>query len=124
MSAAARPLFFHCDIEAMSTINNRNTGITEEEVAFQFWNRSMLFILKAYVSEHHKLEHWDKKLMLIRDIQIVQSPHGNVPSLVGLYNVENEVMNVASDALLFYSTIQSIYKLIPRVCNRKSRSTW
>lgn len=113
-------LVLHCDIETVSTLYKRKPIVPEVEIASQPRKRSMLVILKAHIFEHHKLEHWNKKLMFVDDIKVIQSPESKIPSLVGLYNIENEIANLDNDALLFKSLIKSTYKLIPRVSNRKS----
>ncbi len=59
--------------------------------------------------------------MLIGDIQVVQGPQCSTPALVRFYDIEDEIVDIACDLLLFQSRMQPSYKLIPRVRERKPR---
>jgi hypothetical protein len=77
--------------------------------------RVAFIVLKADTLEHHKLEHWDQELMLIHDVQIVHSPEGKIPSLVGLYRVQDKGLNGRTDLLIFESAVKGGYKFLPRI---------
>lgn len=83
-------------------------------------NRRMFIVLKADTVESKKLEQWNEKLVFIPDVQIVESPEGVIPSRVGFYVVENEIVDRTGDLLLFQSTFKSAYKFLPRVSNWKA----
>ena len=116
-------LVLDCEIHSFSTFDIYGTGrIQNEKRGSAFLSEgSVLLILKANPAYPHKLQHWNQKLVFIPDVQIVQSPDGMIPSLVGLHYVCNEIMNMDADLLLFESTVQGAYKVVPRVTNRKSR---
>jgi len=79
-----------------------------------------ILILKANAKKPHKLQNWNDHLMLIQDVQLVQSPQGEIPSLVGFNCVQNEVGNRSSDLLLFQSTLDEIcFQSFPRIGNWK-----
>src|SRR5689334_2020993 len=60
-------------------------------------NDSTFVILKAHIADLHKLQHWDKHLMLVHDVENVQPPEILIPSLVGFNGFEHEVGNWDSD---------------------------
>ncbi len=71
-------------------------------------------VLKKYSPENHTLQGWDDKLVLIHNVEIVESPEGGIPSLVGFYFIPNKITNSLS-RLLFKSTVDYGYKFFPRL---------
>jgi hypothetical protein len=82
---------------------------------------NVLVILKANVAKLHKLQYWDKHLMLVPDIQLVKAPEGGISSLVGFNHIEDKRSDWNGNLLFFQSTIQPGYKFIPRIEDWESR---
>lgn len=78
---------------------------------------SLFIILKADIGKTHKLEHWDKKLMFIPNIESVKSPQGGISSLVGFNCFKEYSGDCDADLLLFQSTVNGVYKSLPRIEN-------
>lgn len=72
-----------------------------------------ILVLKVNTVESHKLQKWDKQLVFVPDIQPVQGPQGKIPSLVGLYRIDDKVPHRESDLLLFQSALHGIHKFFP-----------
>lgn len=84
-------------------------------------NQVTFIVLKADTVESKKLQQWDEKLMLVSNVHIVESPEGVIPSRVGFYTVENEIVDRTGDLLLFQSAINGVYKRLPRIKNWEPR---
>lgn len=63
---------------------------------------------------------WDKQFMLIGNVQIVKSAKSLVPSTIFVwpYLIHDQVNDVGSDSL-YKSTINSVYKFLPRIIKRE-----
>jgi len=110
-------IVLHLEILPVQTLQSDPAGGIEE-------NRRLLdcysvLVLKADIANSHKLDDWDEKLVFIRNVEFVKSPEGRIPSLVGFYRIENEVVDSRSDLLLMQSAINGCFKLLPRVANWK-----
>jgi len=69
-------------------------------------------------------KHWNKQLVLVENIQFVQGPQGNIPSLVGFYNIQEKINDksragVIGETLLFQSALDATYKFFPMVTDWK-----
>jgi len=84
---------------------------------------SRFLILKAHVTKLHKLQKWDKHLMLVPNVENVERPQPSIPTLVGFNSVEHERGDWNSDLLLFHSAIYKTYKLVPSIEYWKTRVT-
>jgi len=92
------------------------------------WERDVFIVLKADVHKPHHLEHWDKQLVLVSNVQFVQGPQGVIPSRVGLYNIHEKIANetgvrVIGGSLLFQSAIQGSFKILSGIADWKPRVT-
>ena len=81
-------------------------GATPDQIVF--------IVFKANIIEPHHLQHWNEKLVFVPDVQIVQGPQGKIPSLMGLYGLNNEIVDPSCDSLLFEGSLHRSYKLFPR----------
>src|SRR5262249_24477344 len=95
------------EFEVVTGIFGKKRAIIDERIAF--------FVLKANIPEHHHIEHWNKQLMLVENVQFVQGPQGIIPSLVGLYDIKEQVPDnsnarIVGQTLLFQSCIYSTFK--------------
>jgi hypothetical protein len=94
--------------------------LVEREETFNLYEGTF-FVFKAYSANFQKLKHWDEKLVFVDDIHIVQSPEGDIPSLVGLYRFQYVLENVTGDLLLFESRQKGGFQFFPRIANWESR---
>lgn len=62
--------------------------------------------------ENDDPENNDQEAMFIRNVQIVQSVQGIIPSTVRFYRINNEVIDVRSRSL-YFSTFSLTYKFLP-----------
>src|SRR5579872_4149520 len=60
-------------------------------------------VLKANVPESHKLDDWNNKMVLVPDVQIVNSPNGIIPSLIGFYLIADKITNVLARSLFQFA---------------------
>jgi hypothetical protein len=86
--------------------------------------RIAFIVLKAKLGKPHHIEYWDQQLMFVEDVQIVQGPKGAIPSLVGLYDIQQEIddqrdSGISGETLLFQSAIDLTYKFLPLIANWK-----
>jgi hypothetical protein len=89
--------------------------------------RVVFIVLKAKIGKPHHIEYWDEQLMLVEDVQFVQGPEGLIPSLVGLYMIQEQVNNqgdlvIRGETLLFQSAINSTYEFFPLITDWESCS--
>jgi hypothetical protein len=114
-------LILHCEITLPSKFEVvtrfiRKNGLADKRVVF--------VVLKANSGKPHHIEYWDKQLMFVEDVQIVQGPEGMIRSLVGLYDIQENIHNqgysrISGEALLFQSAINGSYQLFPLVADWK-----
>ena len=110
-------LILHCDIPV---IGQKDTTSSVQIVRDAVIYRSVLVCLKADIDKTHNLQHWNQELVLIPDVQVVHGPDGIIPSLVGFYGVQNEVVNGLGNLVCFESILKGAYKFLPRVSDWKS----
>lgn len=77
-------------------------------------------IFVANILGNAELKQWNQESVLIQDVKVVEGPDGTIPSLVGLYNIHDEVRDPFG-GLLYQPAINGRYKIIPCVSNGKSR---
>lgn len=106
-------LIVHCEIPSVQMPESHAPRIVHENRINR--NLDVFVIFKANTLYQHKLQHWNQKLMLIHDIEIVNSPEGIIPSLVGFYRIQNKSLNGRSDLLLFQSAVKKTFEFLPRV---------
>lgn len=116
-------LILHCKVSF--PVNLPMVGALRDVVGRE--QESFFIVLKANVAKPHKIEHWDKQLMLVHDVHIVQGPQGPILSSVGLYDIHDNVTNLNSNrvigkTLLFQSAIYSSYKFFPLIADWKPRA--
>jgi hypothetical protein len=110
-----------------SPVKIETAGIVSE-VGLTGCPKNFLFIvLKADIAELHQVEYWNKQLVLVPDVHIVQGPQGVIPSLVGFYDIHNDISNgksarVVGKTLLFQSAIYGYYKFLPPLADWKPRA--
>jgi hypothetical protein len=106
-------LALHCNfpVESVSDLIAKRSGISEAPST----EHTAILILKANIEDLHKLQHWDEKMVLVPDVHVVKCPEQEIPSLVGLYVVQDEISFREDDLLLFQSTIKATFELIPRI---------
>jgi hypothetical protein len=112
-------LVLDCEFTAPRILNSplvepNAAGLIHEVGVLGKMNRALI-ILKANISEHHHLQHWNKKFVFIPYIQPVKCPEGVITSLVGLYPVQNKTADIRKDLLLFQSAIYGSFQFFPGV---------
>jgi hypothetical protein len=78
-----------------------------------------IFVLKANTSNVDDLQEWNKELMFVSNIQVIQSPDRVIPSLVGLYVVQEQIMDFDLDLLLFEKIHEGSFQFISGIANGK-----
>ena len=109
-------LVLHCDCQVIGIEEPNTRGFVHYVSGFS--NHTMLVILKAHVMKAHKLQNWDEHLMFVSIAQLVQSPNGCIPTLVGL-DTHHQLNDFNGDLLLFQSLIQGVCKTVPRISDWK-----
>ncbi|MGC2610794.1 MAG: hypothetical protein WA320_12015 [Candidatus Sulfotelmatobacter sp.] len=115
-------LILRCELSFPTKFDVKARFLSEDR---PFVDKRIAFIvLKAKVGKPHHIEYWEQQLMFVEDVQIVQGPNGAIPSLVGLYDIQEEIDNqrdsgISGETLLFQSAINSTYQLLPLVANWK-----
>lgn len=111
-------LILDCQRTAVSVSQSNAAGVVAVNRGAVV-DSSTFLVLKADVQEAHHLEHWNKQLVLVSDVQTVQSPEGVIPSLVGLYRSDYQAMNPFRNLLLCESAIRGGLKFLPCVSDWK-----
>jgi hypothetical protein len=116
-------LILHCNVPA--PVEGPMVGVLGEVVIRS--GEEFFVVLKADARERHNTEQWNEQLMLVSDVHVVQGPQGPIPSLVGLYNIHDQVANLdgtrmVGETLLFQSAINGSYKFLPLVTDWKLRA--
>lgn len=106
------------DFESVGVLSEVGLPVSGENVT--------VLVLKADTGELHYLENWNEQLVLVHDVHVVQSPQGPIPSLVGLYDINDKIAQpdnarVVDQFLLFQSAIYGTYKVLPLILDWKPR---
>jgi hypothetical protein len=113
-------LILDCDVSIVSSTSQViGSGQLRENIR-RFIEGKLLIVLKTDGTETHNLEQRSEKLMLVSDIQPVERPQRTVPSLIGFYGVQNEIMYDQADSSLFESVSEGADKFFPRFSDWKT----
>src|ERR1039458_771436 len=111
-------LVLHCNCS--SPVKLKTVG-TIREIGLTIREKDLFFlVLKADIGEPHQIEDWNKQLMLVPNVHIVQGPQGVIPGLVGFYDIHDDISNlkgarIVGKSLLFQSAFYGTYKFLPLV---------
>ena len=79
-----------------------------------------VLVLKADTRDVHTLQEWNKELMFVPNIQVLQGPERIIPSLVGFYVAHEEILHYDLDLLLFEHVLEGGFQFISGLANRES----
>jgi hypothetical protein len=109
-------LILDCDSNVIGFPKSDGARFVHEPSSVFVKGRTLL-IFKADVRDLHKLQDWDKKLVFIDNIQIIQGPETGIPSLIGLYCFQDQIRNQDRNLLLFKSGLNGGHKLLPGIAD-------
>lgn len=70
---------------------------------------SLFIILKANLPEAHQVENWDKQLVLINYVHIVQGPQEWISSRIGLYDIEQDTTDCKVAIIVCLSPLPQVH---------------
>jgi len=110
-----------------STKGNGSVNLTqataERRVGEQHWKLKddVFIVLNTHAFNRYHREVWNQQLVLVDNVHLIDSPDSKVPLSVGLYCVENKVMEGFSNLPLFESSTKGSRKFLPRIRDWKPR---
>ncbi len=90
-------LVLHCDCAIISLEESDPTGIVRNVKSLP--NGAPLIVLKMDSIKPHNLKHWNENLMLVSNIEVVESPKSRIPALVGFNRIPNKSNDRIRDLL-------------------------
>ena len=88
-------------------------------------NHANIFYFKAILAFNANVRDfaysndWDQKSVFIHSIETIDPPQGIIPSLVRLYNIEDQSSDFGSRGDLYFSFFNSDYKILPSFMKRE-----
>jgi hypothetical protein len=104
-------LVLDCDLPVVSVhepSSERIVGIVPSATDLR-----TLVVFKADVTEHHRLQHWDEKLMLVSVVHLTEGVQDRVSSRVGFYCVEYQKEEFGGKLPFFQGTLQPRFYFLP-----------
>ena len=77
-------------------------------------------VLQAHTEQLTVLDAWNEQPMLVDVVRLAERPEVAVPSLVRLYHVKDDGLQIEG-GLLYFSQRNGLSKLVPRLVHRKVR---
>jgi hypothetical protein len=105
------------DIRVADARMNRRPIVDDDPIPNSNLLASVVFRQNAV--HRSDLHEWKQKPVFVSNVEVVEGPEGVIPSLVGFYDIHDEVSDLFG-GLLYQSTIDCAYHTIPGFSKRES----
>jgi hypothetical protein len=97
-----------------STPTDRDIGVAELNRHCALDNEGARFVFYMNARQRCNMEHWNEQFVFVKNIEVVKGADRGIPSFVRLYDIKYVLPEFAGEAFMYYSTLTSFYKFLPR----------